>query len=351
MTKLIILCFFLIGCGKPINEKKAPALEMDALRVNVSEEILLNLPMFKNFDLLPMRGDILDKNRFWSGDSWRLINGSINYRWNSPGKEGRYAIPPHPRDLKVMKLEQLKQLSPSEKYDLLMGRYDYPLKNEIDRTLPDQPQDWEGLCHGWAAASLNHFEPSPKVLRNPDGLMIPFGSSDIKALLTYYYSKQLVRMNDQYGQRCERNGLLEDDQCDDDVSPVAFHAILANTLGLRGMTFIMDIERYKEVWNHPIVSYESKIRSDKRNNGRRSIIVQTTLNYTDVVERASWEPTNGTYSHMTSQYVVSYKLELDREGNMLSGMWLTNNRPDFIWRMSRVNKFEGYLAGIEKLIE
>ena len=44
---------------------------------------------------------------------------------------------------------------------------------------------WQVYCHGWTAASIAFEEPAPILVTNPDGLRIPFGSSDIKALLTY----------------------------------------------------------------------------------------------------------------------------------------------------------------------
>jgi hypothetical protein len=43
-----------------------------------------------------------------------------------------------------------------------------------------------GLCHGWAPASITYAEPKPITVTNADGITIPFGSSDIKAQLTYF---------------------------------------------------------------------------------------------------------------------------------------------------------------------
>ena len=49
----------------------------------------------------------------------------------------------------------------------------------------DEPA-WAGYCHGWAPAANRFEEPLPVTVRNADGVEIPFGSSDVKALLTYF---------------------------------------------------------------------------------------------------------------------------------------------------------------------
>jgi len=89
-------------------------------------------------------------------------------------------------ELKQMSAEQLKLLSPAEKYDIYVGRYDYPtVHSEWKRTHPTDAS-WFGLCHGWAPASLVFKNPNTTTLTNLDGITIPFGSSDIKAYLTYF---------------------------------------------------------------------------------------------------------------------------------------------------------------------
>ena len=351
MIKLLILLLFICGCGKPITESGEEQRQfVDKLEVGVHEKELLGLKMFMNFDLLPLKGDVKEKKRFWSGDTWKLKYGSINFRWNSPLKEGRGVISPHPRDLKNYTQEDFKRLSPSEKYDIWQGRYDYPLKNEVERFLPYVPEDWEGLCHGWAGASLNHKEPTPKTFVNPDGLVIPFGSADIKALLTYYYANVFIREDQQLGKRCELAGLFEEDFCDEDVTPVDFHTIITNKLGLRGDSIIIDIDRYREVWNHPITGYESKITHEVHNTRERRVRIRTILYFIDVVEKNFWEPTNGTFSQITSSQRIEYELTLDKLGNMISGKWLSKDRPDFIWIVDKVEHFTGYLAGVERLL-
>lgn len=80
----------------------------------------------------------------------------------------------------------IARLSPAEKFDFLNGPYYYPLKAEVEKLAAYDAESWEGICHGRAPASMNHNEPRPKILRNPDGIKIYFGSADIKAILSYY---------------------------------------------------------------------------------------------------------------------------------------------------------------------
>ncbi|WP_408096624.1 hypothetical protein ACJVC5_16425 [Peredibacter sp. HCB2-198] len=352
MIRLFILLLFLLGCGKPITESNEKDKTKNALKEGVIEGRYLDQNMFMNFNYLPMTGEIKDQKKFWSGDSWRLKFGSVNYRWNSPNHETRHYTSPHPRDLKKYSLEDLKQLSPTEKYDLWLGRYDYFLKNLVESYLPERPLDWEGLCHGWSGASMNHSEPTPKTMMNPDGILIPFGSADIKALLTYYYSLETVPDTFQLGRRCERYKLLDDDNCNEDLTPVDFHTVIANKLGLRGESFIMDIDRYLEVWNHPIISFKSEIIKDIRKKGRnRKVTLRTSLYYVDVTLKNSWTPTIGTLAHIISKQQLEYELELTPSGNMIDGKWISRDRPDFIWTMNKVEKFTGYLSGLNELIK
>lgn len=348
MIKLLFFgLFFISGCGKPIIEKNDPQKNKNALTQGVSEELILDMKMSLNFDLLPLKGETREKEKFWSGDSWRLSRGAINFRWNSPAEESFNYRSPGSREVSAMTLDELKKLSPSEKYDLLMGRYDYPLKYEVDSLARTGVESWEGLCHGWAGASLNHEEPTEKMMTNPDGVQIPFGVSDIKALLTYTYSKFLIGEGQSNGKRCENDSTYIDENCDDDLTAVAFHAVLTNKLGLRGESFIADVDRFKEVWNHPILSYESTIQKMTATPAGKTAIITTKLSYIDVVERNSWESLPDVISYMT----VKYELKIDRLGNMVSGSWISRERPDFVWTVTRPEVFTGYLSGVQMLIK
>lgn len=344
MIKLLLPLLILSGCGKPITSKSNEDKTSDPILSGVSENMFLDMKMSLNFNLLPLAGKISNPGLLWTGDIWKLNRGAINYRWNADEKKGFDYSSPTSREIMAYPREKMRQLSPSEKYDLYMGRYDYPLKNEVDWMARQGKMSWEGLCHGWAGASLNHEEPGPKTVTNPDGVVIEFGSSDIKALLTYAYSKILIKPDQSLGKRCEYYSLLDDeDYCDNDLSALTFHAVLTNKIGLRGQSFIADMDRYKEVWNHPILSYETKILS----RAKRKVTVQTLVTYVDVVEKNSWE--KGA-KQMVSYMTMTYELSLDEKGNMIDSKWISRERPDFIWTVTRPLEFDGYLSMLSNLL-
>lgn len=349
MIKIIFpLLFLLIACGKPIEEKHERKYQ-SALLPGVAEEALLGMKVYKNFNLLPLNGRVQHQNKFWSGNSWPLVKGAINFRWNSPGKETIGYLSPSRREVFSMPTERLKILSPSEKYDLYMGRYDYPLKYDVEWIARQGTMDWEGLCHGWAGASLNHAEPTPRVMVNPDGLKIPFGSSDIKALLSYAYSRVIIKDEEMLGKRCEKAAINRDENCENDLTAMSFHALLANRLGLRGKSFIADLERYKEVWNHPIIAYEARVLSMDTSGAGKIGIIRTTFEYLDVIEKNSWDL--AVPSALSSKMTVEYELSLDYEGNITDSKWLTRERPDFLWVIPEVEEFDGYMKNVRNLIK
>lgn len=348
-STLFLLIFSLYGCGKPITDSRENVFR-DPLSQGVKESIVLDLSMSFNFYLLPLSGEVRKDQKFWSGDSWRLKEGAINKRWNTKQMEGFTYLSPTRREAFTMPLEKLKELSPSEKFDLYMGRYDYPLRWEVDTLARSGTMNWEGLCHGWAGATLNHKEPSPKTVTNPDGIEIPFGSSDIKALLSYAYSKILIKEQDSIGKRCESPNFIEEqseDFCNDDLSAASFHAVMANYIGLRGRSVIADIDRYQEVWNHPIIAYDSSIeKSFKMKSGKRHRI-KTRIAYLEVTKKNSWIPHKAIYSYQT----LVYELLLDSRGNITDGKWLSRERPDFLWSIKEAENFEGYLSGLKYLLK
>lgn len=345
MIKTLFLLVMITGCGKPILDKTENQLYSSLLK-GVDQELLLETEMSLNFDLLPMEGSVRGKNRLWSGDAWPLMKGAINNRWNSPEKKGFDYLSPNRRQLGVYSLDQLKILSPSEKYDLWMGRYDYPLKREVDFLARKGTLSWEGLCHGFAGASLNHPEPEAKMMENPDGLLIPFGSSDIKALLTYAYSKILIAEGESIGKRCEKNS-QDGDRCEEDLTALSFHVVLANKIGLRNQSFIADLDRSEQVWNFPISGYKIKPISIISNRSGKNAILETKISYVDVVDKNSWERHPPVIGHMT----VHYELQMDKQGKIIKGKWLSQERPDFLWRVRQAVNFEGYLANVIELIK
>lgn len=306
----------------------------------------------KKFDRLPRSGSLPESRWPWSGDYWALRKGNINYRWKAHQPRGFELRSPTREEALRMSLAELSHLSPAEKYDLFLGRYDYPLKAEVSRLANPAAYTWEGICHGVAPASLNHREPFAKGARNPDGILIPFGSADIKALLSYYYAHGFYAPNHQMGRRCYGSG---GEDCDEDLNAGAFHIVLANKLGLRKEGFILDIQRGPEVWNHPVAKFTSEILGEsspistsapgttKRMKVRtRARVILGTDNY--------WSPVIGTNGQKEATKNYEYYIELDSQGQIIGGDWISKERPDFLWVKHRPREFQGSFQSLAKLL-
>lgn len=305
------------------------------------------------FDHLPLLGEIKDKRKLWSGDYWPLKKGSINYRWYAREKTGFNLDSPTRDEALKMNVTQLAALSPSEKYDLFTGRYDYPLRNEIAKIASPRAMLWEGICHGWAPASINHTEPESKLLKNPQGIEVPFGSTDIKALLSYYYAYGFVTQDVQMGSRCYPES---GDGCQDDLNAGAFHIVLANRLGLQGISFVADIEFRGEVWNNPAYGYSTTILREagpghtSTKGTVRVISVRTDFYFADNGEN-SWRPVLGTQLQVINKRQYDYDLEIDGLGNIIGGEWRSRSRPDFLWLKQRPYRYTGLLYRLGELLE
>jgi hypothetical protein len=312
---------------------------------------------------LPLEGMIQVGPRAWSGDYWPSKKGSINNRWNSPAKQGWDYYSPNRDELKRMSIEEVAMLSPSEKYDLFIGRYDYPLKNEVGGSANRNAPYWAGICNGWASAALFHNEPTPKIMTNPDGIQIPFGSSDAKALISYFYAFHSNPSVNQMGLRCFFGRFMGGVRgCDQDLNAGAFHIVIANKLGLMREGFIVDIERFSEVWNQPVVGFKSVIIQDNlipqsspdklvALTAVKEIRVKTTLYYGDESD-PTWEPVMGTENQKIEKKEFQYKLEIDAKGRIVGGSWESKIRPDFIWNRpaARPEEFTGLFTNLPMLL-
>lgn len=312
-----------------------------------------------DFHELPLEGSVEIGPKAWSGHYWPSQEGGINVRWNHPSKEGFKYKSPKKEQVLNMSLAERAQLSPSEKYDLFTGQYDYPMKALASSTANRFAADWAGICHGWAPATLHHNEPTPKTLVNPDGIEIPFGSSDIKALLSYYYAfHHETDTSYQMGLRCffgDWMGGLRN--CDQDLNAGSFHIVVSNMLGLRKQGFMADVDRFKEVWNQPIVAYKSRIVANNLRPSResatgtvREVRITTEFFYVDEVDNVTWDIVHGTQDQLISSRKYRYRLELDAEGKILGGTWESKQRPDFLWNKDKATEFRGILYRLPELL-
>src|SRR5690606_23843040 len=124
----------------------------------------------------------------------------------------------------------------------------------------------------------NYPEPEKTVVTNKDGIKVPFGSSDVKALLAMHDSYNSKGWNARVGERCSANGKVPGEAYPDkdkypnppskeqaeapecqDINAGSFHIILANMIGINSHGFVAEVDRFADVWNQPVTAYSSKV--------------------------------------------------------------------------------------------
>lgn len=352
----------LIGMWTLTSVMAAP-LEINKPWQSISDPLIMSVSFVRKFSYLPPKATVRDDKKFWTSDYWPLKKGNINYRWNAPRPRGFNLNSPSLSKVQRMSLQERAELAPSEKFDLFNGRYDYPLKSEVETRVSPDRELWEGICHGWTPAMVNHNEPLPKVVTNPDGVEIPFGSADIKALLSYYYAyENQSTYNHQMGQRCYQGPTWwrrrVGEECKEDMNAGAFHIVLANRVGLLGMSFMADIENGEEVWNHVPYSYQTTVINAHLSPSRdaapgtvRGVRVRTEVDYVFSGVKNQWEPVLGTAEQVLKKRYYEYILDLDHEDNIIGGTWVSVTRPDFLWLIKRTPEFTGKFARLPELLD
>jgi len=350
-------------------------------------------PLVTKLTELPLESNLKDSHFIWSDTYWPANKGGIAYRWNAEPEPQNFTYKKYSRaELRNMSTLELERLSPSEKYDIYMGNYDYPLTRKV--LAENNPRElwWEGICHGWAQAAVMHPEPNRVDLRNADGIMVPFGSSDVKALLDFYYAKvHKTTERFQIGKRCrvqgkvpgedsdrdrvrtEPNSILANSPDCADTNAGAFHLALTNMVGINDMGFVVEVDRYNDIWNQPMGEYKSWVVSERaassgevRNGAAKIVRVRTDMTYgeelnllepsqrNDVGGFMSMLPVTNTPNNTKLTKNYEYTLELDAAGNVIGGRWLTKTRPDFIWAKGKATRFlDGNygLAGLNRIYQ
>jgi hypothetical protein len=331
-----------------------------------------------SFYSLPLKGKLADHRMGWSESYWPSNKGGIAYRWNHPDPQPfKYRLNTK-QDLMRMSEKELSQLSPAELYDIANNDYNYTLTRNTLSKFSTRDLWWEGICHGWAQAASHYPEPAPVIITNMDGVKVPFGSSDVKALLAMHEAYNFGGKSGWVGQRCKANGKVPGEADDRDSNPNpptpeeanapdcrdvnagAFHVVISNMLGLLGKGFVADIDRYGDVWNQPISGYSAEIVGEepvtfehRRFKIERRIKVTLKMIYgeelkfwTRELEAAGHQnfvsklPVQGTPHQKNLSKDYSYIVELDFNGNVIGGEWITATRPDFMWMFERSAEFK-----------
>jgi hypothetical protein len=315
----------------------------------------------------------------WSDDYWPTYLGMLGRRYADPGfpaardwKRNFDYIQDHPaRDIvREGNASAIDRLSPSEKYDLLVGDDRGTLTSGMwseGKWYHDRHGDvetWMGLCHGWAPAA--YMLPRPRrvvTVKAADGRTdIRFYPSDIKALATLLWANARTasrfigsRSSDKEPKTDEVGRVISPEVFD--TNPGTWHMSVVNQIGVTKRSFILDATYDYEVWNQPVVGYEysyfnpqrmewtsdlqnatvprAQFTSDRFKRYRSpsfAAAVGVAMKTTYVVEtppshRASDDPSQDAVTSV--DYL--YDLELDASGKILGGEWYQNAHPDFLW--------------------
>jgi len=299
-----------------------------------------------HFGTLPISGSLPPEEVPWSDTYWPNNESGIAHRWNSKEPKDFTYIPPSRTEVARMTLEQMAELSPAEKYDLFLGDYSYKTVRAVRARTSPEAEDWNGICNGWAQAAIFHREPAPVTLTNPDGIAVPFGSSDVKGLLSYFYAKRKPSTVIQLGRRAGSFSRIFNPGAYKDVNAGAFHIVVTNQIGIKKIAFIGDLDSGTKVWNYPIYAYTSMVLAQggpaetSAPGTVHRLMVETTVQVSSDEEDPQWDPIMGTDKFTFIEDTYRYWLELDGLGNIIGGEWRNNNHPDYLW-ISKKMDFTG----------
>eukprot|EP01013_Petalomonas_cantuscygni_P020618 TRINITY_DN3919_c0_g1_i1.p1 TRINITY_DN3919_c0_g1~~TRINITY_DN3919_c0_g1_i1.p1 ORF type:complete len:485 (-),score=57.82 TRINITY_DN3919_c0_g1_i1:272-1726(-) len=288
----------------------------------------------------------------WSDTYWPSSEGGIAARWQGANASG-FGYRLHTKQELLSGSVDINILSPAEKFDLYQGRYDYPLVNsEWNRVSPEDPY-WEGLCHGWVPAAEGYDQPDACTVSNDDGLKIPFASSDVKALLSYFLAMYSAGTETLFaGNRCdkdlEKNPRAADTPQCRDINAGAFAVIMAGEVAA-GRSFAFDIDRSLEVWNQPLFAYAWKEVGQRPPSAGAA---SGTVSEVRVAMRVQYVkevvPQPRAYPALVRMQAYEAWLEIGPQGQVLGGSWAQFERPDFVWREG-ITPFFGYFTRLQTL--
>lgn len=289
---------------------------------------------------LPLKGEVSDRRLAWPGFHWNNNQGGIANRWSAAQSNNFTYRSPTLTQLQNMEQAQIDELSPAEKFDILLRDYRYTTVARVRSRLSPNENPWHGICHGYTAAALHHPEPQSVTVTNDDGIELKFYSADLTALLAYYYGKVASSPTSFVGKRCyvspEDAGDRRNADVCWDVNAGAFHVVVTNQLGLKGQSFIADVSRFREVWNHVAVSYEADViaTSEPLDSSAPQtmsrVLVDMRVRYAGAIA-PKFEAVIGTSNaeYLDSRY--QYWLDLNAKGQILGGEWYDGAQPDFLW--------------------
>ncbi|MES2962926.1 MAG: hypothetical protein V4760_03480 [Bdellovibrionota bacterium] len=352
-------------CPKPRDSRFAAPTE-----ANQINSFVYNPNVNKNLISMEQAGQVQAAvpNAPWSDSYWPMKFGLLGRRWMDkkfPSSDVwldnyNYYLAHPTSSLPV------NQLSPAEKYDLLMGDGGLSLttsqwgSGKFHQDKKGSVPSWAGLCHGWSPASI--MVPTPQKTVNaiaPNGQTIPFYPSDIKALAALSWGEASPRKRF-VGTRCETAHPKEDEvgrvvnEGCFDVNPGTWHMAVVHQISTMKRSFVMDATYDLQVWNYPVYSYKYTYFNPQ------TLATSTTLAGAAVKTTDFTIDKFRTYRSPLAKYVVGiamdvaystptqpsvkpipvplfhtvkyvYDLEIDESGTILGGEWYSNFHPDFLW--------------------
>lgn len=316
----------------------------------------------------------------WSGDYWAISKGILGARNFDVGFNELFEwlerynfIQANPAKALLEKDGQaaVGRLSPSEKYELIIGDKDFNFtKNNWDQGKQyhdayGNVEGWMGICHGWAPAAMVEPRPAQAVeVKSADqAYTVKLNPSEVKGLVSYNWA------NNRYdavtlGSRCNEKD-PEFDETDrakkpecNDMNPATWHIVVANLVGAKKQSFVLDATFDYEVWNQPVLAYEytyynpktgepsdnlegaQVALSDYPDDGRKKFrspravsVVGINMKLAYVLESSAEETDTDNSENDIIRWVrYKYDLELDSRGRIVGGEWQTQAHPDFIWK-------------------
>jgi hypothetical protein len=315
----------------------------------------------------------------WSDNYWPIYQGILGARYaDEEGPDAqdwqerrRYTESRPLLDIVHNAVQaEIDNLSPSEKYDLLLGHVQAPLTEAMwnqGRTYFERSgtvELWMGICHGWAPASF--MLPRPRrVVELPSAdprFKIRFFPSDIKALGSLLWASTNPptrfiggRCNDKQPKLDENGRVISD--AGFDTNPGTWHLTVVNQIGVAKRSLIIDATFDYEVWNQPVFGYSYSYFNPvtRKVTKKLSEAVVSRADYAkdpftryrspgcvsmvgvsmDLVYIAETAPTHDEADSPERDRRVSvtylYDVELDAAGRIIGGEWYTNKHPDFLW--------------------
>ncbi len=341
---------------------------------------------------LPLRGEVPASKVPWADSNWPAYLGGTAYRWNAVKNEPKipyfYGEAPTREEAERMSERELAGLSPLEKYHIFMGQFNYPLHKEVvaetmqifrydidPRPIRSSEKMWAGICEDWATAALHYNEPQPVTLTGPSGIRVPFGSSDIKALLAEYIKLRAVAEAGVEGIESpdgDNLDILEDfhrknhfgiGNIEQIITPGLFHIFLGNQLGLRRTGFVVDVRADYRIYFQPAFRFESRVLKERSGvEGAKTLEIETLLTTaTDIKDPtskkvegtpASWEARIVNGQNVEFQHKFSYTLEISSSGKILpGGEWKSKQHPSKLFVETVKPGFRGLLKGLGQILE